>query len=83
MLYEGIHKLCFSCGRIGHKKESCPFTIRGIGLSVEGQPTSEGTGDGTSQTAKPCEMHDTHSSRPANGSLEDSGTGTNDDRYGP
>ena len=26
--YEGIHKLCFSCGRIGHKVEACLFTIR-------------------------------------------------------
>ncbi|KAK9996394.1 hypothetical protein SO802_021080 [Lithocarpus litseifolius] len=26
--YEGIHKLCFSCDRIGHKIEACPYTIR-------------------------------------------------------
>ena len=26
--YEGIHKLCFSCGRIGHRKEACPCLIR-------------------------------------------------------
>ncbi|XP_030946139.1 uncharacterized protein LOC115970690 [Quercus lobata] len=26
--YEGIHKLCFSCGRVGHKIEACPYTIR-------------------------------------------------------
>ena len=25
--YEGIN-LCFSCGKVGHKKEACPFTIR-------------------------------------------------------
>ncbi|KAK9991264.1 hypothetical protein SO802_026249 [Lithocarpus litseifolius] len=28
VLYEGINTLCFSCGRIGHKLESCPYTIR-------------------------------------------------------
>ncbi|KAK9983119.1 hypothetical protein SO802_032644 [Lithocarpus litseifolius] len=26
--YEGIHKLCFSCGRVGHKVEACPYMIR-------------------------------------------------------
>ena len=25
--YEGIHKLCFSCGRIRHKVKACPYTI--------------------------------------------------------
>ena len=25
--YEGIHKLCFKCGRIGHRKELCPYAI--------------------------------------------------------
>ena len=28
VLYEGISRLCFSCGRVGHRKESCPYTIR-------------------------------------------------------
>lgn len=83
VLYEGIHKLCFSCGRIGHKKESCPFTIRGLGTPVEDKLASEGVGDGTTQTAKPREVHDTHNTMPASGSLEDSGASTNDERYGP
>ena len=26
--YEGVSKLCFSCGRLGHRKETCQFTIR-------------------------------------------------------
>ena len=28
IIYEGIHKLCFSCGRIEHRKEACPHIIR-------------------------------------------------------
>ena len=28
LLYEGINRLCFSCGHVGHRKESCPYTIR-------------------------------------------------------
>lgn len=26
--YKGIPRLCFSCGRIGHRRESCPYTVR-------------------------------------------------------
>ena len=26
--YEGIQKLCFGCGRLGHQREACPYTVR-------------------------------------------------------
>ncbi|XP_075670361.1 uncharacterized protein LOC142640156 [Castanea sativa] len=26
--YEGIQRLCFSCGCLGHRKESCPYSIK-------------------------------------------------------
>jgi len=83
VIYKGIHKLCFSCGRIGHMKESCPFTIRGPSSPMEGKPKSEGAGDGTTQPAKTREVHDTHGTMPASGFSEDYGIGTDDDRYGP
>ena len=35
--YEGIQKLCFGCGRLGHSKESCPYTIRQEPPSTEVQ----------------------------------------------
>ena len=25
--YEGIHKICFGCGHLGHRKEHCPYII--------------------------------------------------------
>ena len=33
VIYEGMHKLCFSCGQIGHQKEICPHTVRSVCLS--------------------------------------------------
>ena len=29
VLYEGLNTLCFKCGRIGHRKETCPHVIKG------------------------------------------------------
>ena len=26
--YEGIEKMCFECGRLGHRKEHCPHVVR-------------------------------------------------------
>ena len=28
--YEGIHNLCFECGRMGYKREACPYVIRPV-----------------------------------------------------
>ena len=28
VVYEGVSKLCFSCGRLGHQKETCQYTIK-------------------------------------------------------
>ena len=26
--YEGIQRLCFACGRIGHRRENCPYVVQ-------------------------------------------------------
>ena len=28
IVYEGVNQLCFDCGRLGHQREACPFTIK-------------------------------------------------------
>ena len=34
--YEGISSLCFSCGRVGHKVECCPYSVRKPDTPVDG-----------------------------------------------
>ena len=33
--YEGIHMVCFECGKYGHRKESCPSTVPKNALPYE------------------------------------------------
>ena len=49
--YEGIQRLCFSCGRIGHRRESCPYAVRNdqarkteVGENTPEQGHREGSG---------------------------------------
>ena len=67
--YEGIHKMCFGCGRIGHRKEQCPHIIR------RDQPGSEaGEKKGGDTAAKPCNSHDSDTPRSGVGASRGVGT---------
>ena len=37
MCYEGIQKQCFDCGRMGHKRENCPYSIHRVMTSKEAE----------------------------------------------
>ena len=54
--YEGVESLCFECGRIGHKKEACPFTIHEPTSDVQVEQSMEAT---PKEVEKPVEKsHD-------------------------
>ena len=50
--YEGIHRMCFSCGRMGHRRESCPYTIRARKDQVD-----KDEGDSVDRAGQPCNSH--------------------------
>ena len=74
VVYEGLHKLCFSCGRIGHKVEACPLTIKKPKPPVEGGPMRAGEDTHV--------VHDSYCSGTGSG-MKDSAVGREEDGYGP
>ena len=80
--YEGIQTICFGCGRVGHQKNHCPYTIRPK-VSVE---RTETTPEG-SVPSSPCKEHVPDKAKKGQGSkesvneseIEESSEGT----YGP
>ncbi|KAK9999306.1 hypothetical protein SO802_018909 [Lithocarpus litseifolius] len=41
ILYEGIGSLCFSCGRVGHRKTHCPYTVKEMVVEMENVDVSD------------------------------------------
>nr|POE60794.1 uncharacterized protein CFP56_44005 [Quercus suber] len=76
--YEGINKLCFSCGRISHKKEFCPYIVRRVESSPEKEVPSPKE-DGTSSRS----LHETAWNGEGSGTAGCSGALPDDDLYGP
>ncbi|KAL0003536.1 hypothetical protein SO802_017317 [Lithocarpus litseifolius] len=50
VFYEGISRLCFSCGRVGHCREQCQYTVKppmAAKLDTDnGSPRDSGIGQG-------------------------------------
>ena len=83
MVYEGMHRLCFSCGRLGHRKESCPLTIKKLEQPMEGGPISAGDGKTSYQGEVPHVLHKSSCTDIGSGTMKDRGVGMEEDRYGP
>jgi len=77
VVYEGIHKLCFACGRIGHKKDDCPHTIRKP-VSLEREENGE-----PDESVRSCKVHATDSTTDGCGTSGGSGAATDSTSYGP
>nr|POE57275.1 uncharacterized protein CFP56_01924 [Quercus suber] len=68
--YEGIQKLCFECGRMGHRKENCPYTIR-QDMQLREESTvdaSEKEDSSCKKGGSSCEERGTNSDRTSEGS---------------
>ena len=81
--YEGLQKLCFSCGRVGHVKEGCHYTIKRTEKPAKGGPVDAEAESGSAQPANPCEVHDSASTELGSGTTNGREAGTDDGRYGP
>lgn len=76
--YEGIHKLCFSCGRVDHRKEVCPYTIRNPKSPEKGVNDEH-----ENQSVNPHAMHATDKTNTGSDTTEGSGADTDNNLYGP
>ena len=60
--YKGIHKMCFGCGQLGHRKKHCPHIIRHESVASE-----IGVKEGGETVSGSCETHATNMSRSGGG----------------
>ena len=74
--YEGIQRLCFSCGRLGHRKEACPYSIRPVSPPPEPPPSHDKEGE---RVEIPQEVRGTDTS----GNYQTDNAPGQEDTYGP
>ncbi|XP_050242502.1 uncharacterized protein LOC126691511 [Quercus robur] len=71
--YKGVQRLCFSCGRIGHHRESCPYVVRNDAAQArETEETMEKTARQVGAVHVPANAGTTSSTSKGSGSYEGS-----------
>nr|POF25283.1 hypothetical protein CFP56_48297 [Quercus suber] len=83
MVYEGLHKLCFSCGRIEHRKKLCLLTIKKPKSPMKSGSMSVGEDRTLYKGALPHGLHDSSCTGLGSGTVKDRGAGIDEDKYGP
>ena len=83
VMYEGIHELCFSGGRIGHKRVSCPYTVKNPEMPLADPRAGEGGAANRKQATSSHNLHDAASTTPGSGTKKDKGADLKDGRYSP
>ena len=71
VIYEGIHELCFSGGRIGHKRVSCPYTVKNPKTPLADHQAGEGGAASRKQAPSSHNLHDATSTTPGSGTKKD------------
>lgn len=77
MVYEVIHKLCFACGRIGHKKDVCPHIV------LSSNSPTKGVNDEIEEPARSRSLHVMDSTAHGSGTSGGSGEAAGNALYGP
>lgn len=83
MVYEGFHKLCFSSGRIGHRKELCLLTIKKAESPVKSGSMSVGKDRTLYKGVLPHGLHDSSYTGLGSGMVKDRDAGIDEDKYDP
>ena len=80
--YEGIHKLCFVCGRVGHTQECCSQVVRQDLPTKKAETVAEGEREVGSRNERVADS-DKPDQGPTESVLANEQMGDTDGRYGP
>ena len=69
--YEGVRSLCFSCGRVGHRKDGCPHTIKAPSMAGQVEVEVGPVAAASLNRENGCTVEDDQTSHEAGTALEE------------